>query len=151
MVLENNINFDENLDPNGVDDTYKIYIKGGPWTEQTVLLTEDGAEDWVMRRSPTVDAISSILIIATTDSPDLYPGNDFLYLDDFYVTMGEDLSSPAGAADWYGYPVMDGWANTDEVGMVYIEHDPWVYSAELEKYLHVGEFISGGAWFYVPR
>jgi hypothetical protein len=65
-------------------------------------------------------------------------------LDDITITV------PEASTDWYGYAVDEtGWANTsDWMGWVYVEYDPWVISASLNKYIYVGD---DSGWVYVPN
>lgn len=55
---------------------------------------------------------------------------------------------------WFGYPVgEDFMVQTEELGLLYVEHRPWVYSYDLRRYIYVSEEASleGGHWIYNPR
>lgn len=151
MVLYNRANIDGGGNPTGEEDTYSIYIKGGSFDSQTLLLAPDGSSEWIMRRSPTVDPLSHIMILmTTTTSAENFPGTDLMFMDDFYLDpAGVNLSSPAGDT-WMGYDVdSDGWAFTGEwMGWVNVTFDPWIISSSLDSYLYVAD---DSGWVYVPK
>lgn len=58
------------------------------------------------------------------------------------------------APTWMGYTIDDqDWADTTPwLGWVNVMHDPWIWVADLEKYIYLPTGQSGdtGAWSYVP-
>lgn len=58
-----------------------------------------------------------------------------------------------GNETWNGFPVTDGWANTEDwIGWIYVGDAPWVISATLESYIYLPEQdMTAGAWMYISR
>ncbi|MCC5804696.1 MAG: hypothetical protein JJU00_00080 [Opitutales bacterium] len=55
-----------------------------------------------------------------------------------------------GEVTWYGYTVVDGWADTgDWMGQLYVGHDPWVYNPAV-GWTYVADVHETGAWMFVP-
>jgi hypothetical protein len=55
---------------------------------------------------------------------------------------------------WAGFPVVAGWADTgDLMGLVQVEHAPWIYSADLASYVYMPEAAmdAGGMWMFKPN
>ena len=55
---------------------------------------------------------------------------------------------------WFGYPVgEDFMVMSEELGLLYVEHRPWVYSYDLRRYVYVSEEADteAGHWIYNPR
>lgn len=55
---------------------------------------------------------------------------------------------------WFGYPVgSDYFVHTEELGLLYVEHRPWVYSYDLRRYVYMSEEADteAGVWIYNPR
>lgn len=155
MTVHNRTNIDEQGNFTGLDDTYELHIKGGPWTEQTQLLTPDGKTEWIIRNNPTIDPLRHFMILPTTDSPNIFPGNDYFYVDDVYVLSGErNLQSPTASANWFGYPV-DAGGNVDTgsfMGFLNVTlAAPWVWSFSLNNWLYIPDVTEGGAWAFVHR
>lgn len=56
---------------------------------------------------------------------------------------------------WKGYDLMDGfWVdNVGQLGLIYVAHDPWLYSAALEQWVYLPEDSVPGIdtiWFSMP-
>ena len=158
MVLHNRANIDGDGNLTGEEDTYEIYIRGGPFSEQTQLFAPDGSSEWIMRRSPTVDPLNFIMILmTTTTTAENFPGTDFMYSDDFYLDPdGVNLSSPldGGPATWAGYPIVNDAGDVDTgsfLDWVNVLNKPWIYVYNLNKYVYLPEGAVGdfGAWMFV--
>jgi hypothetical protein len=156
MVVNNRENVNAQGNFTGLDDTFELFIKGGPWAEQTQLLTPTGGTEWVIRNNPTLDPIRHFMMLPTTDSPDIFPGNDYFFVDDLYVSVGAaNLGSPVSTEIpmWNGYPVnADGWADTGSfMGLVYVTNDPWIWVSDLSRYVYLPAVMESGAWINLFR
>ena len=57
---------------------------------------------------------------------------------------------------WKGYPLVDGfWAeNIGQLGWLYVEYDPWIYSTSLKIWLYLPKESAlgrSGVWVYLPE
>ncbi|MCC5805880.1 MAG: hypothetical protein JJU00_06080 [Opitutales bacterium] len=61
---------------------------------------------------------------------------------------------PAETRSWAGFPVEDGVADTgDWLGLLHVEHDPWIWSEDLWKWLYFppADSAEDGAWGFFPQ
>ncbi|MFO7726199.1 MAG: family 16 glycosylhydrolase [Oceanipulchritudo sp.] len=70
------------------------------------------------------------------------------------ITLSGIESTLNESPSWGGWPVTDGYVNTDSwLGWLYIPNDPWVQSLSLDKWIYAPEssVTPGGGWIYIPR
>lgn len=76
------------------------------------------------------------------------------YIDDIYISLGDTPNLTAPVSYWAGFRVVDSWVDTGSwLGMVYVEHAPWVYVATANSWVLMDDEAveDDGSWGYFPR
>jgi len=155
LVHKNNNDFS---DPEAL--SVDVYLQGGSgWPEQTLYY--EGA--WYR---DVTGAVNSFAVIQTTGNSDAPNGNAAFYLRNLQIDYGAalgtgpdgpNLTAPGGSAEptWAGYPLVDGWAQTEHLGWVFpLEGTEWLWNIAFNKYIYSVETASNGttgAYFYLPK
>ncbi len=86
--------------------------------------------------------------------------NNKIYFDDLLIATEFDWAvrnlgngDPVEPTEWHGYEIdAGGWVDTgDWMGVLFVTHDPWVYSYDLAKWLYIPESSvdMDGGWTFV--
>lgn len=64
-----------------------------------------------------------------------------------------NLVEDTGGSMYGGYPLQDGWIETDEAGWLYVGGNSWLYSLSMEGWMYASSesFGSSGTWFYIAK
>lgn len=115
---------------------------------------------WGTNQQSIQDTIGFVFRHFSTDTNVVYVDN-LLVADTFAWTVREwehdedpvDPVDPVDPSGWAGYEVDEnGWADTGAwLGMVYVEHKPWIFSIELEKWMYIHEegVVESGGWTFI--
>lgn len=154
-----------------LDDNYSLYLRGGEYTDITLLnveqinysvveLTGDyPTSAWF--RNGTSQPLVTLSIITESGWVNEPYGGEVWYIDDVYMTSGEVLSTPDGVGEtdpvpmWNGYAVLENnIVNTgDWMGLVtiYALDSNWAYSHRLSQWIYVGSSETDGGWLHIMR
>mgnify|MGYP001143213605 CR=1 FL=1 len=80
--------------------TYRLWLKGprDSVPVQHVVHSDRDSTDFAFRRTPETE-IDHIILTSNSESPGAPNAGDLWYLDDFYITMGTDLTIPRAQAE----------------------------------------------------
>ncbi|MEX0330323.1 MAG: hypothetical protein AB3N64_02765 [Puniceicoccaceae bacterium] len=165
-ILQADVVYELWLDVDFFFNEVQMYVKGGQWTERTMLLGTDGNEFLGFRKVPgfevdgtTPQTVDYFLIALSRGNLAAEKGQDPTYFDNIYVdTTGVNATSPVGDGGGFGmwgpWEIIDEAGNVDTgawMGFVNVAADPWIYSYSLDQWLYVDSngISSSGSWVYV--
>ncbi len=133
--------------------SYSLYVKGGEFEEQTLAF-----QDYIYRVQEFDDLLTFMLIIHP-GGLDALNSAEPIYFDNIFIDYtGMNLSDPTEGMvipqTWAGFPLESDGVTVDTgdfLGVLHVGNTPWVYSYDLESWLHlpadhVGE---AGAWIFL--
>ncbi len=127
----------------------KVTVSSGNQSFTSPLFPATGGwQSWTTERAgEIVLPLGESTLRLTIDSP-VQEDLNINWLD---IGLVEAYESEPNLSIFEGYEAIDGWIDTgDFLGMVYIDHYPWLYVETLGKYIFYDPASGNTGWFFIP-